>query len=170
MVTRTKFSLEGQSDLKHGGQRLLWTTFTGEQIDIDVHHPEGIRYLENILDRFAASGIRAIRLGAVGYAIKKAGTSCFMIPETFEFIADLTSQAHTLGIEILVEIHSHYLEQIEIARQVDWVYDFTLPPLVLHTVYTRNARQLKRWCEIRPPNAVTVLHTHDGNWCVGSGC
>jgi sucrose phosphorylase len=148
--------------LRHGEQRLLWTTFTGEQIDIDVHHTEGKRYLETILNRFHASGIRAIRLDAVGYAIKKAGTSGFMIPETFEFIAELTAQARVLGIEVLVEIHSHYLEQIEIAKQVDWVYDFALPPLVLHTLYTRNARQLKRWFEIRPPNAVTVLDTHDG--------
>src|SRR5206468_12405393 len=44
--------------LEHGGQRLLWTTFTGEQIDIDVHHTEGKRYLGNILKRFHASGIR----------------------------------------------------------------------------------------------------------------
>jgi sucrose phosphorylase len=149
-------------ELTHGEQRLLWTTFTGEQIDIDVHHPEGKRYLESILKQFHAAGIRAIRLDAVGYAIKKAGTSCFMIPETFDFIAELTAQAHTLGIEVLVEIHSHYLEQIEIAKQVDWVYDFALPPLVLHTLYTRNARHLKQWFEIRPRNAVTVLDTHDG--------
>ena len=149
-------------ELKHGEQRLLWTTFTGEQIDINIRDAEGTRYLESILKQFQAAGIRAIRLDAVGYAIKKAGTSCFMIPETFEFIAELTACAHSLGIEVLVEIHSHYLEQIEIARQVDWVYDFALPPLVLHTLFTRNAHHLKRWLEIRPKNAVTVLDTHDG--------
>ena len=148
--------------LKNGEQRLLWTTFTGEQIDLDVHHTEGKQYLDSILQQFHTAGIRAIRLDAVGYAIKKAGTSCFMIPETFEFIAELTARAHTLGIEVLVEIHSHYLEQIDIAKQVDWVYDFALPPLVLHTLYTRNARHLKRWFAIRPRNAVTVLDTHDG--------
>ena len=60
-------------ELKHGEQRLLWTTFTGEQIDIDIHHPEGKRYLDTILKQFQAAGIRAIRLDAVGYAIKKAG-------------------------------------------------------------------------------------------------
>src|SRR5437667_11518924 len=103
--------------LKKGEQRLLWTTFTGEQIDIDVHHTEGKRYLDSILQQFHAAGIRAIRLDAVGYAVKKAGTTCFMIPETFDFIGNLTAQAHALGIEVLVEIHSHYLEQIEIARQ-----------------------------------------------------
>jgi len=151
-----------QYHLKHGEQCLFWTTFTGQQIDIDVHSTEGKRYLNCILQQFHAAHIRAIRLDAVGYAVKKPGTSCFMILETLAFIAELTAQAHALGIEVLVEVHSHYLEQIEIARQVDWVYDFALPPLVLHTLYRGNARDLKRWFEIRPRNAVTVLDTHDG--------
>jgi sucrose phosphorylase len=101
-------------------------------------------------------------LDAAGYAIKKPGTSCFMIPETFEFIAGLTTRARALGIEALVEIHTHYQEHIEIARHVDRVYDFALPPLVLHALYTRKARHLKHWLEISPRNSVTVLDTHDG--------
>ena len=120
-------------------ERLLWTTFTPEQIDIDVRSSAGRAYLEQILTQFQAAGIRAIRLDAAGYAIKKPGTTCFMIPETFDFIAGLTAQAHALGIEVLVEIHTHYQDQIDIAQQVDWVYDFALPPLVLHALYTRNA-------------------------------
>jgi len=145
-----------------GEKVLLWTTFTSDQIDIDVSHPEGQRYLASILDRLHGAGIRAVRLDAVGFAIKKAGTSCFMIPETFAFIADLTAQAHALGIEVLVEVHGHYQDQIDVARQVDWVYDFALPPLVLHTLYTRRAAALTRWLRIRPCNAITVLDTHDG--------
>ena len=145
-----------------GQQMLLWTTFTSEQVDIDVYHPEGQRYLASVLERFHAAGIHTVRVDAVGYAIKKAGTSGFMIPETFAFIAEFSAKAHALGIEVLVEIHGHYQEQIEIAARVDWVYDFALPPLVLHTLYTRDATQLKRWIEIRPRNAVTVLDTHDG--------
>ena len=149
-------------NLANGEQRLLWTTFTGEQIDIDVRSAQGAGYLRKILTRFQSAGIDIIRLDAAGYAIKKAGTSCFMIPETFSFIAELTEEAHALGIEVLVEIHSHYLEQIEIARRVDWVYDFALPPLILHTLYTRNASALKQWLGISPRNAITVLDTHDG--------
>ena len=49
-----------------------------------------------------------------------------------------------------------------VARHADWVYDFALPPLVLHTLYTRNVMALKRWLSMRPANAVTVLDTHDG--------
>lgn len=143
-------------------EHLLWTTFTSEQIDIDVRHPAGRDYLTRILGQFQDAGIRIIRLDAAGYAIKKPGTTCFMIPETFEFIAELKSEANTRGIEVLVEIHAHYQDQIEIAKQADWVYDFALPPLVLHTLYGHDARSLKRWLEISPRNAVTVLDTHDG--------
>jgi len=148
--------------LKCGEKHLLWTTFTPQQIDIDVLHAEGRAYLTSILGRFYDAGIRMIRLDAVGYAIKKPGTSCFMIPETFQFIADLTSQAHALGMEVLVEIHSHYLQQVQIAKQVDRVYDFALPPLVLHTLFSKDAIALSRWLTIRPRNSVTVLDTHDG--------
>jgi sucrose phosphorylase len=148
--------------LDDGSERLLWTTFTSEQVDIDVRSSQGKRYLDQILDQFRAAGIRAIRLDAAGYAIKKRGTRCFMIPETFEFIGELTRRAHERGIEVLVEIHSHYLEQIQIAKRVDWVYDFALPPLVLHALYTSDTRRLKEWLEISPCNAITVLDTHDG--------
>ena len=103
-----------------------------------------------------------IRLDAVGYAIKKPGTSCFMIPETFDFISELTEKARSLGIEVLVEIHSHYLKQIEIAKKVDWVYDFALPPLVLHAIFQADSKPLAKWLSISPRNAVTVLDTHDG--------
>ena len=148
--------------LETGEKRLLWTTFTSRQVDIDVHHPQGRAYLDTILERFQFAGVRLIRLDAVGYAVKKAGTSCFMIPETFRFIATITSRAHKLGMELLVEIHSHFLQQIEIARQVDWVYDFALPPLILYSLYAHDARTLGHWLRIRPTNAITVLDTHDG--------
>jgi sucrose phosphorylase len=148
--------------LASGEKRLLWTTFTPQQVDIDVTHAQGKAYLEAILERFHAAGIRSIRLDAVGYAIKKPGSSCFMIPETFDFIAELTAQARALQMEVLVEVHSYYKRQVEIARQVDWVYDFALPPLVLHALYKADARPLVNWLKVRPHNSITVLDTHDG--------
>ena len=148
--------------LKNGERHLLWTTFTSKQVDIDVQHPKGREYLSAILDRFQAAGVKLIRLDAAGYAIKKAGTSCFMIPETFAFIAELTSDARARGIEVLVEIHSYYKQQIEIAKQVDWVYDFALPPLVLHALFTGESGPLAQWLAVAPRNAITVLDTHDG--------
>lgn len=148
--------------LLNGEKRLFWTTFNPEQIDIDVHHPKALAYLDSILGKFQAAGIKMIRLDAVGYAIKKPGTSCFMIPETFDFISELTAKASNMGIEVLVEIHSHYLKQIEIAKKVDCVYDFALPPLVLHALFNADSKPLAKWLSISPRNAITVLDTHDG--------
>ena len=148
--------------LKNNQKRLLWTTFSKQQIDINVSNSQGKAYLQSVLQTLHNNGIRMVRLDAVGYAIKKPGSTCFMIPETFAFINYLTRQAANLDIEVLVEIHSHFLRQIEIARQVDRVYDFALPPLVLHAIFNHTARHLKQWLEISPRNAVTVLDTHDG--------
>jgi len=148
--------------LKNNQKRLLWTTFSGQQIDINVSHSMGKDYLQSVLQTLYKNGIRTVRLDAIGYAVKKSGSSCFMIPETFDFIKDISGQAADLGIEILVEIHAYYRRQIDIARQVDRVYDFALPPLVLHSIFNHTGRYLKQWLKISPRNAITVLDTHDG--------
>ncbi|MFC8798116.1 sucrose phosphorylase [Promicromonospora sp. NPDC057138] len=142
--------------------RYVWTTFTPQQIDIDVRSEQGRAYLSSILDAVAGAGVRLVRLDAVGYAIKTAGTTSFMTPETFAFIEDFTAQARERGVDVLVEVHSYYRRQIEIARAVDLVYDFALPPLVLHALYTGDGTVLVDWLRERPRNAVTVLDTHDG--------
>jgi len=152
-----------------GIERLLWTTFTSAQIDINVSSDSGRSYLVQILKQFREAGVRAIRLDAAGFAIKKAGTRCFMIQETFEFISGLTAQAHALDIEVLVEMHGQYEDQIQLARRVDWVYDFALPPLVLHALYAQDAAPLKKWLTMSPRNAVTVLDTHDGIGVIDAG-
>ena len=148
--------------LNDGSVKLIWTTFTSNQIDIDVNSEIGIQYLESILDTFEKGGVKMIRLDAAGYAIKKPGTSCFMIDETYEFISQLTKKAKAKGIEVLVEIHSYYKTQIEIAKRVDYVYDFALPVLVLDALFNKNASSLKKWLNVSPKNALTVLDTHDG--------
>jgi sucrose phosphorylase len=148
--------------LNGGSTKLIWTTFTSNQIDIDVNCEIGTKYLEEILNTFYKGGIKMIRLDAAGYAIKKQGTSCFMIDETYEFISLLTEKAKAKGMEVLVEIHSYYKTQIEIAKRVDYVYDFALPVLVLDTLFNKNASSLKKWLEVSPKNALTVLDTHDG--------
>lgn len=152
-----------------GRPRLLWTTFTSEQIDVDVGHRETWAYLTGILDTFAGAGIDLVRLDAVGYAVKRAGTTCFMIPETFEFIDRLERECRTREITMIVEIHGHYRTQVEIAERVDLVYDYALPPLVLDAIFTADAGPLKEWIRIRPNNCITVLDTHDGIGVVDIG-
>lgn len=148
--------------LDDGSEFDFWTTFSERQLDINVESAAGQAYLTSILEKFAQAGIRVIRLDAAGYAIKRRGTPCFMLPETFEFIRSLSEKASALGMEALVEIHSYYQTQKAIASQVGRVYDFALPPLVLHTLYNDDTDAIKKWLEIAPRNCVTVLDTHDG--------
>jgi sucrose phosphorylase len=150
-------------------RRLVWTTFTPMQVDLDVRSAAARAYLTQVLELLARHRVGLVRVDAVGYAVKTPGTSSFMTPETFEFIAGLTDQARDLGLEVLVEVHSYYRRQVEIAARVDRVYDFALPPLVLHALHTGDADPLLAWLDVRPVNCVTVLDTHDGIGVVDVG-
>jgi sucrose phosphorylase len=92
-----------------------------------------------------------------------------MIPETFEFIDDFARRCRERGMVVLVEVHGYHQSQIEIARRVDMVYDFALPPLVLDAIGQADAGPLRNWLAIRPTNCVTVLDTHDGIGVVDVG-
>jgi len=143
-------------------RRLVWTTFTSQQIDLNLADPAAREYLDRVLTTLAGAGVTMVRLDAVGYAVKTAGTSSFMTPQTFAYIDELTARARELGMQVLVEIHAHFERQIAIGSAVDRVYDFALPPLLLHALSTGDAAPLHRWLDVRPANAVTVLDTHDG--------
>src|ERR1700712_2845175 len=149
--------------------RLVWTTFTSRQIDIDVHHPSARAYLSRILRQLAASGVAMVRLDAIGYAVKTAGSSCFLTPETDAFIADLAREANQLGLGVLTEVHAPHRYAVELAEQVDRVYDFVLAPLLLHALLAGDERPLRDWLARRPHNTVTVLETHDGIAMVDAG-
>jgi sucrose phosphorylase len=150
-------------------RRLVWTTFTSRQIDLDPRSERTREYLDAVLRKLSDSGAAMIRLDAAGYAVKTPGTSSFMTAETFAYIDELTGRARSLGLEVLVEVHSHFQKQVEVGRRVDWVYDFALPPLVLHALGSGDGAPLARWLEFRPRNAVTVLDTHDGIGVVDVG-
>ncbi len=152
-----------------GVRHLVWTTFTSEQIDLDIRHPRARAYLTEVLQLLARHRVTLVRVDAVGYAVKTPGTTSFMTPETFAFIEELSQEGRALGLEVLVEVHSYYERQVEIARRVDRVYDFALPPLVLHALHTGDVAPLLAWLAVRPSNAVTVLDTHDGIGVVDVG-
>lgn len=145
-----------------GKQRLVWTTFTPQQIDINTDSDQGWAYLMSILDALSGAGVESIRLDAVGYGAKEAGTSCFMTPKSFQLIERLQEESEKRGMEILIEVHSYYKKQVEIAAKVNRVYDFALPPLLLHSCFTGQVDPLEHWISVRPNNSVNVLDTHDG--------
>ena len=152
-----------------GKRRLVWTSFMPSQVDIDVRHPAGEAYIDRVLDALQSGGVKVVRLDAVGYAIKTPGTDSFMTLETLEYVAELTEKIRARGMRVLVEVHAHYTQQLEIAPLVDLIYDFQTAPLLLHSLFTSNVDALARWFELRPANCLNVLDTHDGYGVIDAG-
>ena len=152
-----------------GERRLVWTSFMPSQVDIDVKHPAGEAYIDRVLDALQSGGVKVVRLDAVGYAIKTPGTDSFMTRETLAYVAELTERIRARGMRVLVEVHAHYTQQLEIAPLVDLIYDFQTAPLLLHSMFTSNVDSLANWLEIRPANCLNVLDTHDGYGVIDAG-
>ncbi|MGO4301736.1 sucrose phosphorylase [Leifsonia sp. RAF41] len=152
-----------------GRRRLVWTTFMPSQVDLDVANDRARAYLRRILATLRSGGVTTVRLDAVGYAVKTPGSDSFMTPETLEFVRGIVAMAREADLRVLVEVHAHYSQQLAIAPLVDYVYDFALAPLLLHSLGTRTSDRLVEWLGIRPQNAITVLDTHDGIGIVDAG-
>ncbi|GAA3341251.1 sucrose phosphorylase [Amorphoplanes nipponensis] len=168
-ITRPRPGLPFTPMVLGGRRRLVWTTFTGHQVDLDVSHPTARRHLDEVLRRLAGNGVAMVRLDAVGYAVKTAGTSCFLTPETMAFLDEIAGRARELGLEVLAEVHAHRRFALAAAHRVDRVYDFVSAPLLLHALFTGDAAPLREWLGRRPGNCVTVLDTHDGISLVDAG-
>ena len=152
-----------------GERRLVWTTFMPSQVDIDIKHERGMDYLKRVLEALKSGGVKVVRLDAVGYAVKTPGTDSFMTKETLDFVKEITDLIHSYDMRVLVEVHAHYTQQLEIAPLVDLIYDFQTAPLLLHSLFTGTVDRLADWFKIRPNNCLNVLDTHDGYGVIDGG-
>jgi sucrose phosphorylase len=150
-----------------GVQERIWTSFGtkdwSEQIDLDVTSATTRELITDWLQSFAAHGVRIIRLDAVGYVIKKAGTSCFMVePEIYAFLDWIVGVADSFGLVLLPEVHDQYATHEALARHGYWTYDFVLPGLLLHAFFTGSAVRLSEHLGGSPARQFTMLDCHDG--------
>jgi sucrose phosphorylase len=110
---------------KTGKIQKIWTTFgktnPSEQIDLDVNSPVADMLLTEILANFELNCVSIIRLDAVGYVIKKRGSSCFFVePEIYAYLEKVKKLADSHNMEILPEIHAEY--EIQYICSVSNVY------------------------------------------------
>ena len=146
-----------------GSEEKVWCTFDEQQIDLDVTTETTRRFIQENLEQLADHGASIIRLDAFAYANKKIGTNCFFVePDIWEMLHFPRQLLAPKGVKILPEIHEHYTIQQKIAEQDYYVYDFALPMLVLHALYSGNVNRLVHWMEICPRKQFTTLDTHDG--------
>ncbi|KAA9008653.1 sucrose phosphorylase [Paenibacillus spiritus] len=146
-----------------GTTEKVWCTFDEEQIDLRLDTETGQRFVRENLEFLAGKGASLIRLDAFAYATKRIGTNCFFVePDIWEMLDGAKDILKPYGVDVLPEIHEHYTIQTRLAEKDHWVYDFALPMLVLHALYSGRSDRLIRWLEICPRKQFTTLDTHDG--------
>ena len=155
-------------DIADTGESIqVWTSFGSaewsEQVDLDVTAESTRQLVTDWLNLFASHGVRMVRLDAVGYVIKKAGTSCFMVePEIWSFLEWISQAAAAVGMLALPEVHDRYATHEAIAAHGLWTYDFVLPGLVLQALQSGDPERLAAHLQRSPRRQFTNLDCHDG--------
>jgi sucrose phosphorylase len=154
------------------GRRLVWTTFSADQVDLDFSNPDVLFEFIDILCMYASKGMRIVRLDAIAYLWKSLGTTCIHLPETHEIVKLLRDVLAMVAphVLILTETNVPHQENISYFGECDEahiVYQFSLPPLLLHALHTANADYLAAWAQSvsDPPSGCTYLNftaSHDG--------
>jgi sucrose phosphorylase len=146
-----------------GTTERVWTSFGTEQIDLDVAARTTRELITGWLRTFARHGVGIVRLDAIGYVTKRAGTSCFMVdPDIYEFLAWITTVATELGLTLLPEVHDRYDTHRRLSSHGYWTYDFVLPGMVLEAFHAGRSEALMRHLAASPAKQFTTLDCHDG--------
>jgi glycosidase len=155
------------------GVRRVWTTFSTDQADLDYHNPDVLLEIIDILLMYAQRGVHFIRLDAIAYLWKEPGTSCIHLPQTHAIVQLLRAILDEVAphVFLITETNVPHADNISYFgdgyNEAQLVYNFALPPLVLHTLRTGDASILSQWAaELEPPSERTTffnfLASHDG--------
>ncbi len=150
-----------------GATETIWTTFgfggRVEQIDLDLTSETTRELIRGWFEWFAEHGVAIVRLDAVGYVVKKPGTSCFMVePEIYEVLDWLIDAAAEYDLVVLPEIHDVQTTHEKLSARGYWTYDFVLPGLLLHAFGSGDASRLADHLAHSPERQFTTLDCHDG--------
>ncbi|MCK6761483.1 sugar phosphorylase [Enterobacter bugandensis] len=159
--------------LHDGSVRHLWTTFSDDQIDLNFASPQVLIAMVDVLLHYLAEGARYIRLDAVGFMWKIPGTSCIHLEQTHCLIQlfRAITEAVAPGTVIITETNVPHKDNISYfgdgENEAQMVYQFSLPPLVLHAVHRQDVNALCQWAgSLALPSTKTTwfnfLASHDG--------
>lgn len=159
--------------LHDGSVRHLWTTFSDDQIDLNFASPQVLIAMVDVLLHYLAEGARYIRLDAVGFMWKIPGTSCIHLEQTHCLIQlfRAITEAVAPGTVIITETNVPHKDNISYfgdgENEAQMVYQFSLPPLVLHAVHRQDVNALCQWAgSLALPSTTTTwfnfLASHDG--------
>lgn len=153
-------------------KKRVWTTFSEDQVDTNVRDPKMLARLTEVLLNYSALGATSIRLDAIGFMWKSSGTTCMHLPQTHEIVKLWRTLLDYFApnTQIITETNVPHQENISYFGNDDeanQVYQFPLPPLVLHTFISGNAQKISDWAKtIHQVSAKATyfnfLASHDG--------
>ncbi|MFV1873984.1 MAG: alpha-amylase family glycosyl hydrolase [Oleiphilus sp.] len=154
------------------GTKHVWCTFSFDQVDLDFRNPDVLIQFVRIIRLYLDKGVRIFRLDAIAFLWKKAGTRSVNLPETHEVVRllrTLIEHAQEDAV-IITETNIPNRENLEYFgnnNEAHWIYNFSLPPLLVHALITGNNYYFKQWLMAMPPaqNGTTYFNfiaSHDG--------
>lgn len=156
----------------HRGRKMVWATFSADQIDLNFQNPEVLLKMVEVLLMYLQRGARIIRLDAIAYLWKQLGSNCIHLPQTHEVVKLLRDVMTCVKPEtiLLTETNVPHQENLSYFGDQDeahMVYQFSLAPLVLHALHRGDGRYLTKWAQEldAPPEGCTFLNftaSHDG--------
>jgi len=155
------------------GERLVWTTFSADQVDLNYANPDVLLKIVEILLLYVEKGAEIIRLDAIAYLWKKIGTSCIHLEETHRVVKLFRAVLDAVAPHVILVTETNVPHQENVSYfgdgydEAQMVYQFSLPPLVLHTLHTGDGSRLAEWAAgLSTPSESTTffnfLASHDG--------
>lgn len=155
------------------GTKHVWTTFSDDQIDLNAANPDVVLELIRILLFYVQQGADLIRLDAIGFLWKTIGTNCIHLPETHLIIQLMRDVLDIVAPNVMLVTETNVPHDENISyfgdgyNEAQMVYQFSLPPLVLHTFHTGDSTALTSWAKTirRASDQTTFFNftaSHDG--------
>ncbi|MCK5357138.1 MAG: hypothetical protein KAJ48_01985, partial [Elusimicrobiales bacterium] len=121
------------------GKKYAWTTFSEDQVDWNYKNPNVLIEMIKTLLLYFENGAQAIRLDAVAYVWKEAGSACFDLEECHiivQIFRDVFRECEPKAWAIAETVlpHEKNIEYLGNGRnESHFVYNFALETLLLHT-------------------------------------
>jgi sucrose phosphorylase len=155
------------------GEKLVWTTFSSDQIDLNFRHHDLLFDVIRILLHYVAKGAEFLRLDAVTFLWKEINTSSANLPQTHRIIQLIRTVLNTVAPYVTVITETNIPHKDNIAyfgdgtNEAQMVYNFALPFLTAHTFLSGSAVTLSDWAAtLELPSQQTTffnfLAGHDG--------
>ncbi|MBE2198826.1 MAG: sugar phosphorylase [Anaerolinea sp.] len=155
------------------GRQYVWTTFSPDQIDLNYRNPDVLLEVLETLLFYVSRGAAFIRLDAIAFMWKEIGTRCLHLPQTHQIIQLMRALLDEVASHVILITETNVPHEENISyfgdgrNEAQMVYNFSLPPLTLHTFYQGDAGALSHWADgLRLPGPRTTffnfLASHDG--------